>query len=64
MAVGLADPSSNPDVNPPKELMEKKCTFVINLPIFAVKDETFSRNISCDELDVIRSFFVKKAVKV
>jgi len=30
MAVGLADPSSNPDVNPLKELMQKKCTLVIS----------------------------------
>ena len=60
IAVGLADPHSNPDVNPHKKLMERKCTLVSDLPIFAVKNEAFSRNISCDELDLIRWFFFQK----
>jgi hypothetical protein len=60
MAVGLADPPSNPNVNPQKKLMGIKCTLVRDLPIFAVKDEAFSRNISCDELNLVRWFFVQK----
>ena len=63
MAVGLADPLSNPDVNPRKELMEM-CTFVRDLPILAVKDEAFSRNTLCNELDGIQwFFFVQKAAQ-
>jgi hypothetical protein len=57
MAVGLVDPPLNHDVNPLEELMEKECTLVINVLIFTVKDGAFSRNTSCDELDVIRWFF-------
>jgi hypothetical protein len=60
MAVGLADSPSNPDVNPHNELMEIKCTLVRNLTISAVKVEALSRNISCDELHVIRWFFAQK----
>ena len=41
VADGLADPPSNPDVNPRKELMEIPCTLVRELPIFTVKDEAF-----------------------
>ena len=54
MDVGLADPLSNHDVSRRKELMEIKCRVVRDLPIFAVKDEAFLRNTSCDELDMIR----------
>ena len=60
MPVTLADPPSNPDANPLKAQVEKKCTFVRNLPIFAVKDEAFSRNTSFYELDVTQWFFWSK----
>jgi hypothetical protein len=41
MAVGLADPSLNPDVNPLEELIEKECTLVTNSPIFTEKKLSF-----------------------